>query len=277
MTIKEVLKKYQNIEIELLLADVLKKPKEFLFMRPEYQLTRLQYSEVLKSVKRRGKGEPIAYILGYKDFMGLRFKVNKDALIPRPETEWLVERIVKSEKLKVKSGRIKILDLGTGSGCIIISLAKLLSPKRLALSTSFHASDISKKALKVATENARVHKVKIKFIYSNILQNTRILFDVIVANLPYVPRKDYRLLIKGLKYEPKGALVDPVRDFDIYKRFFEQVPSHLNPGGVILLEIDPSSRKILKEYQEKNLPKAKIKFYKDFNNLWRYMEIKLIR
>jgi|SRR3989344_6982478 len=274
MTSNEALKKYQNVEIELLLADVLKKPREFLFMHPEFILTSKHLNILSKYIKRRKQGEPIAYILGYKDFMGLRFKVNKDVLIPRPETEWLVEKIVQSEKLKVKSGRIRILDLGTGSGCIIISLAKLLSTKHLALSTSFYASDISKKALAIAKANAKENGVKIQFIHSDILQNIRISFDVIVANLPYVSRKDYRLLIKDLRYEPKGALVDPVRDFDIYKRFFEQVPAHLNPGGVILLEIDPKSKPVLSKYAKRYLPASRFAFYRDLNKLWRYMEIK---
>src|SRR3989344_5402394 len=105
MTSNEALKKYQNVEIELLLADVLKKPREFLFMHPEFILTSKHLNILSKYIKRRKQGEPIAYILGYKDFMGLRFKVNKDVLIPRPETEWLGGKIVQSEKWQNQNPR----------------------------------------------------------------------------------------------------------------------------------------------------------------------------
>src|SRR5882724_4558360 len=93
MTIQRALKKYHTIEIELLLAHVLKKPKEFLYMFKDHRLTARQMEQITLMAKRRMAGEPVAYILGYKDFMGMRFKVNKDVLIPRPETEWAVEKI----------------------------------------------------------------------------------------------------------------------------------------------------------------------------------------
>lgn len=93
MSIGEFLKKYPKIETELLLAHVLRKPKEFVFINGNYKLTRIQADKLSQMIKRRMRGEPIAYLLGYKDFYGLRFKVNKDVLIPRPETEWVVEKI----------------------------------------------------------------------------------------------------------------------------------------------------------------------------------------
>src|SRR3989344_4348414 len=94
MTIKDVIKKHNKIEIELLFSHLLGKSKEFLYLFPAHELTRIQANRLTQMVRRREKGEPIAYILGYKDFMGLRFKVNRDVLIPRPETEWLVERVL---------------------------------------------------------------------------------------------------------------------------------------------------------------------------------------
>ena len=94
MTIRQVLKKYSSIEIELLLASVLGKPKEFLFMNPDFMLTPKHLKILTRYIRRRQKGEPVAYILGYKDFCGLRFKVNKNVLVPRPETEGLVERVL---------------------------------------------------------------------------------------------------------------------------------------------------------------------------------------
>lgn len=284
MTIKQILTRFNQIEIELLLADVLKKPKEFIFLHPEFVLTSKHLNILSKCIERREKGEPVAYILGYKDFMGYRFKVNKHVLIPRPETEGLVELALD----RIKNAKVlKILDVGTGSGCVAVSLAKILPGAIHVPRFTIHASDISPKALKVAKENALRHKAKIKFIHSDLFKNVSGQYDVVVANLPYVPMKMLRkhLLHRGefdaqdpfagLKYEPKFALTDGTSIWLIYKRFFEEVRAHLYPGAVILLEIDPSARKFLTEYQKKYLPKAKVNFYRDSGRLWRYMEIKM--
>ncbi len=317
MTISEVLKKYPKIETELLLAHVLRKPKEFIFLYPETSLSVNQLISVSVLAKRRLKGEPIAYILGYKDFYGLRFTVNKNVLIPRPETEWLVGRVIaviarsqttKQPKHSVsavipaatkRSGElagihgsgsripsaafrfrddtesIKILDLGTGSGCIAISLAKKLQTTNYKLA----ASDVSKEAIKVAKHNLRqnFHTSKygsnVRFVQSDLFKNIRGRFDVIVANLPYVPRADYRLKIKNLKYEPKIALVDAKKDFDLYEKFFQQVGRHVTDKSKIFLEIDPLTKGPIRTFVKKYLPGWKVTFYKDFNGLWRYAEI----
>src|ERR1051326_2631101 len=216
MIIKDLLKKYYKVEIELelLLAHVLKKPKEFLYLNPSFKLTIKQLSNLAKLVNRRLKGEPVAYILGYKDFYGLRFKVNRHVLIPRPETEWVVEKI-SNIQLPISKRPIRILDLGTGSGAIIISIAKILTSPNPSLEKEgdgpilplrpghpfiawrkwggfkggasggyeFIASDISKKALAVAKQNAKIHKAKIKFVHSDMLENIRMSPDIIIANL----------------------------------------------------------------------------------------------
>src|SRR3989344_9539144 len=158
MTVGGALKKYHNIEIDLLLAFVLKKSREFLYLWPNHRLTQKQTNRLTRMVQRRIKGEPMAYILGYKDFMGHRFAVNKDVLIPRPETEEIVERILNKELGIRNKKSIRILDVGTGSGCIAISLAKELSIKNYEVSIT--ASDISEKALVVARQSAKMHKVK---------------------------------------------------------------------------------------------------------------------
>ncbi len=235
-------------------------------MNPEIKITKKQYNNLTKIIKRREKGEPVAYILGYKDFMGLRFKVNRDVLIPRPETEQLVYKVYKGKKA------LKILDLGTGSGCIAIALAKQLQKSKIKYQVT--ASDVSKKALKVARQNAQTHKVKIIFKHSDILQNVRMSFDVIIANLPYVTSGDYYRLKQNLKFEPKMALTDGTNRWETYKRFFEEVGKRLNPRAVIFLEIDPRSISKILIWIKKYLPKAKVRFYKDVNRLWRYAIIK---
>lgn len=273
LNIKGFLKKYHKIEIEILLAEVLKKPKEFLFMNPEYQLSSYQVKSLSSLLKRRLMGEPVAYILGYKDFYGFRFKVNKNVLIPRPETEQIVHQVCQVCKVN-KAKQLQILDIGTGSGCIIISIAKQFENlKSPILNLQYIASDISVKALAVAKQNAKIHKVKVKFVKSDLLKNIKFVPDIIVANLPYVPKKIYDLRFKDLRWEPKGALVDRVKDFDIYERLLKQISALPHLPKVLFLEIDPKTKKYVINYVIKYLPKAKIKFYKDFNNLWRFAEI----
>ena len=267
----------------MLVSHVLGKPKEYLYINGKKSLSSHQAKSLSSLVARRKKGEPIAYILGYKDFCGLRFKVNKNVLIPRPESEELVHKVYQVCKVYKVSRPLKILDLGTGSGCIAISLSKKLRSATFNLT----ASDISSTALLIAKQNAKKHHAKIKFIKSDLFKNIKGKFDVIVANLPYVPIKmlNKYMMSKqnlavddpfaGLKFEPLSALTDGTLSFQIYRRFFEQVGGHINKGGLILLEIDPSSKKFLIEYQQKNLPSGRMKFYRDFNGLLRYAEIRV--
>lgn len=277
MTIQQILKQYKDVEIELLLAHVLKQPKEFLYLHPETKITVLQQKKLAKLVERRQSGEPIAYILGYKYFYGLKFKVNKHVLVPRPETEWLVERtlaLVEREKKKGKSKKsLDILDIGTGSGCIAISLAHSLTPYPFPLSTRIAASDISAPALKVATQNAKTHKVTVDFVQSDLFKNIRGKFDIIIANLPYVPQGMYELLFHNLKYEPKVAITDGGEVWDIYQKFFTQLPKHLKPGGTALLEIDDGSKPDMQKMIKALLPDYHAKFTKDLGGLWRHLEL----
>ncbi len=275
MTIQQTLQKYKDIEIELLLAHVLKQPKEFLYMHPGTKLTTEQQKKLTKLIERRRAGEPVAYILGYKYFYGLKFKVNKLVLVPRPETEWLVERalaIVKSRK-SIKS-KVSILDVGTGSGCISISLAHSLSTSHFPLPSEITASDISPAALTVAAQNAKTHKVNVNFVQSDLFTNTRGAFDIIVANLPYVPQGMYELLFHNLKYEPKVAITDGGEVWDIYQRFFADLPKHLKTGGIALLEIDDGSKPDLQKMIRKLLPGWQATFTKDLGGLWRHLELK---
>lgn len=238
MTISEALKKYKDIEADLLLGHVLKQTKEFLYMHPEKKLTEIQRKKFILLANYRRHGIPIAYLLGYKYFYGLKFKVTRDTLIPRPETEWLVEnalRVINAKLLKKKSGTLKVLDLATGSGCIAISIKKGLSGQKVKIT----ASDISSKALNVAKANAKTHKASITFVNSNLFKNISGKFDLVIANLPYVPLSDYKKLYQNLKFEPKKALTDGADDFRLIQKFLKQIPEHLNERAVILLEVDP--------------------------------------
>ncbi len=246
-------------------------------MHPEYKLSSYQAKKLSGLVKRRRLGEPAAYLLGYKDFYGLRFKVSRNVLIPRPESEWLVERAVKSVKQMALGGSItnfSILDVGTGSGAIIISIAKQLSSRLQVPGYRLIGSDISAAALALARVNAWACRAKIRFVESDLLQNIKFTPDIIVANLPYVPKKIYDLRFKNLRFEPKEALVDPEKDFDSYHRLLKQAAALPSRPRLILLEIDPGQKKLLPGEVKKYLPGAGVKFYRDLAGLWRYAEIK---
>ena len=287
MTIKEALKKHHKIEIELLLARVLQKPKEFVFLHPEHILPSYHFNILSSLIKRRMRGEPIAYILGYKDFYGLRFKVNKNVLVPRPETEMVVKRVVdvvqaiglrqkQANGLHYKDTAIKILDIGTGSGCIAISIARQLRIVNFELRIT--ASDISTQALKVAKQNAKTHKVKVNFVKSDLLKNVKGNFDIIIANLPYgwnAWKNNSSMDTRGLAFEPASALYTSENGLYQIRRLLTQIAALKQQPKFIYLEFDPRQKKELSALIKKQLPKAGIKFHRDFANLWRYAEIRI--
>ncbi len=248
MTITEALKKYKQMEADLLLGHVLKQDKEFLYLHPNKVLTKTQELNFEQLAKQRLKGMPIAYLLGYKYFYGLKFKVTKDTLIPRPESEWLVENSLRIINAKLKRPGVKglkILDVGTGSGCLAISIRKQFPGSKIKVT----AMDISSKALAIAKANAKTQKVQIKFIKSDLLKNVTGKYDLIIANLPYVPIRDYRKFYPNLKHEPKLALTDGSSDFKLIDKFLKQVSKHLEQRAVILLEVDP---KFFKQRKDMN-------------------------
>lgn len=235
-----------EIDARVLLEFSTKKSREFLLAHQEYQLSDRQINDLEKLVERRRLHEPIAYIVGHKEFFGLDFIVTPNVLIPRPETELLVEQaieFIKSKVRKVKSP-LKILDLGTGSGNIIISISKACSSQ--LTSNSYTASDISTKTLKIAKKNAERHHVKVKFIKSDLFENINGKFDLIVANLPYVPvggSKD-----EEIKYEPQKAIFAVDNGAAIIKKFLYDAKKHMNNDGLILAEVDPRNANEINKY-----------------------------
>ncbi|MBI2607266.1 MAG: peptide chain release factor N(5)-glutamine methyltransferase [Candidatus Doudnabacteria bacterium] len=287
MTVKEALRLHDDAAI--LLGFVLKKDpayrqtgKVFLFSHPEKQLTRKQTKKFDRLIKSRQEGVPLAYLTGEKEFFGLKFFVNKKVLIPRPETETLVEIIlnkIRGRPYKKRSPIIeplKILDLGTGSGNIIVSIARNVMTKpayrtdrqshlrdRHALRARdrflFFASDISKRALAVAKKNARRHQVsakggKITFKQGSLLEPWKNQgFDIIVANLPYGWKEwknNTSAETVGLKFEPQNALFTKKNGLAIYEKFFEQIAKYYNP---------PQSPLILRGDETASTPPLKIR------------------
>ncbi|HYF05434.1 MAG TPA: peptide chain release factor N(5)-glutamine methyltransferase [Patescibacteria group bacterium] len=253
----DVFKIYTHEDTPVLLAGVLGMQVTKLYLMPEVTIPQKKLEKFIAFYNRRLRGEPVAYILGYKYFMGRKFLVGKSVLIPRPETEILVKLVL--SEIGTTSGT-RVIDVGTGSGCIAISL-QLAKPD-----LQVTAVDVSQSALVLARKNAVKLHSKIKFQQSNLLKNVIESFDIYVANLPYVPRKDYSHLQAGLKFEPKNALVSPRSDDWLIFELLRQVTAH-NKQALVLLEIDPSYTTQIK----KHFPQAK--FYKDFQGFIRFCKI----
>ena len=205
---KQILKE-NNIderEARLLLAFSLNMPLEKLIIKKEY--TKKEFQKYIKIIKKRASKIPYAYIVGHKEFMKLDFEVNKNVLIPRDDTEILVEEVIKLDKKK-------ILDMCTGSGCIAVSLANYIKDSEV------DAVDISKKALKIAKLNAKNNNVFINFIKSNLFKKVKEKYDVIVSNPPYIKKEDLNNLQEEVKKEPIKALDGGKTGLDFYKKIIK--------------------------------------------------------
>ena len=216
-----------KLDAWLLLETVCKINRTFYYSHMKEAMTLEQQSEYEIAVRKRAERIPLQYITGEQEFMGLNFKVNSNVLVPRQDTETLVE-----EALKICQPGMKILDLGTGSGCIVISLMKN------AHGMTATGSDISKQALLVAKENARLHEVEIEWVRSNLYENISGRFDLIVSNPPYIPQEDILGLMPEVRdFEPVGALDGGVDGLDFYRQIIAQGKDYLNKDGYLYLEI----------------------------------------
>lgn len=213
-------------EARLLLMHVTGATATTLAAHPEQELRPTQTAQFLSLVKRRLAGEPIAYLTGSREFYGRQFTVSPAVLIPRPETEHLVECGV--EKVRgLRSPRV--LDLGTGSGCVAITLA-------LELRADVVAADISAEALAVARQNAERLGARVEFVESDWYGNVNERFDLIVANPPYIAEGDPHLAQGDLRFEPAQALACGSDGLSAIRRIVADAPAHLKPGGWLSFE-----------------------------------------
>lgn len=263
-----------NLEAEILLSFILNKPKEFLYSHPEKEISSSDNRKLNKLIKKRLCGFPVAYLIGHKEFYGLDFIVNKHVLIPRPETEILVEEILKNTKHQIPN---TIIDVGTGSGCIIISLAKNITDKTV----NFYGLDISKQALKIAKKNARLNGLtsRITFLHSNLLKKVlkRNFSEpvIITANLPYLTSEQIKNS-PSIKKEPKLALSSGLNGLNHYRQLLIQIKQNfkLFKGGLeIFCEIDDTQKEAIKKLIKKELPLAKIEIKKDLGAFDRLVKI----
>ncbi len=249
--------KSPRLDAELLLVCALKlKDRVELYLNFDRPLTEKEVEDYRQLVKRRAKGEPVAYITGKKEFFGFEFKVKKGVLIPRPETETLVEEAIKL--LKGKRG-LKIVDVGTGSGCIAITVCKLTGGENQVIGT-----DISAEALKVAKENAKRLKCKVHFIRTSLLKGLKGPFDAIISNPPYIAVGDKRLEREVLKYEPAVALFAGKSGLEFIEKLTRESYRKLKEGGFLALEFGEGQGKKVKELLSKTGFKE-VKIIKDLS------------
>jgi release factor glutamine methyltransferase len=225
----------------LLLMHSLGIDRAALIAHPERLLTRDQLAEIQRLVERRLRFEPIQYIIGTQEFYGLALRVTPAVLIPRPETELLVESVLARLSNSVPQNPVRILDIGTGSGAIAIALATHLPQAEIT------ALDISQEALKLAEENAKNHHVadRIRFLHSDLLAAvaSEPTFDAIVSNPPYIPTVDAPALHPQVRdHEPAQALFAGPQGLDIYARLIPQAFAALKPNGLLALEIGHDQR-----------------------------------
>jgi release factor glutamine methyltransferase len=217
-------------DAELLLLHVLGKDKAWLMAHLDEELAENKASRYIELLERRYKGEPIQYITGETEFYGLPFRVTRDVLIPRPETEHLVEKVI---VLAARFEQPRIVDVGTGSGAIVVSLAHKLPHAQIT------ATDVCPHALAVAMENAKRNGVDLHFLLGDLLTPVAgEMFEIVVSNPPYVPVTDRATLsVEVRDYEPALALFAGDEGLDVYRRLIPAAFGALTSGGYLALEI----------------------------------------
>lgn len=263
--LKTASKDLSSLDAEVLLAHVLQVSRSYLFAHPEEILTPEQENKFFELAKKCAEGEPVAYLTGHREFWSLDFKVTSDTLIPRPETELLVECVLKNIKGQGKT----IADLGTGCGAIALAIAHERPDWEI------FATDLSEKALSVARENASRLGIKnVVFCEGSWCEALpAIRFDAIVSNPPYIGEGDFELQPSVLFYEPRSALISSESGFGDLEKIIEEAPAYLTSGGSLFLEHGfLQAEKIKKRLTEAGY--IDINLHRDFAGLYRVAEAK---
>jgi len=245
-----------SLDAQVLLSHICRKNRGWLFAHPEGLITEEQQNSLRDAVSRIEAGEPLPYVLGHWEFYGLDFTINADTLIPRPETELMVEQAIKW--LKAHPRQRRAADIGTGSGCIAVSLAINIIDLRVT------ATDISPTALEIASTNAEKHKVekRVKFVQADLLPINFPTHNLICANLPYIPTRT----LEGLEVfgrEPSLALDGGPDGLNLIGKLLPQAVHNLSPEGMLLLEIEATQGKAALELAHEIFPEAQIDLLPD--------------
>ncbi len=248
-----------RMEAERLVAHVLKCSRTALLAHPEWTISAATAERLIRMVQRRATGYPLPYVLGYAEFYGLRFEITADVLIPRPETETLID-------LALDHQPRTIIDVGTGSGCIAVSLATHLPHAYV------HAIDISSAALAIARRNARAHGVlrtadgghRVRFTCGDLLDPLPAPVDLIVSNPPYVAADEFPSLQASVRaHEPALALDGGDDGLTPIRRLLAQAPAALNPGGTLLIEIGASQGAAVTALASTAFPHGTVRIHPD--------------
>jgi release factor glutamine methyltransferase len=257
-----------RLDAEILLSFCLGCDRLQFLKNPEIQLDQTQLTAFKKLINRRLRWEPVAYIIGRKNFWTFSLEVNKDVLIPRPDTEVIVEEILNITK-KTVSTRIKILDIGTGSGAIAIALACEIPH------ASLMATDISLAALDVARRNACSLGIQnqIDFRQGDLLEHVKGIFDIIASNPPYIGTREYEELPEGVRaFEPREALLAGKSGLEFYEKLIYQAEGYLEKNGWLLLEIGARQEKDVRRIMETSGFYNNIEIRRDYAGLPRVIK-----
>jgi release factor glutamine methyltransferase len=263
-----------ELDAQVLLAHVTGWPRTALIAYPERELTPEQAGAYAELVARRAAREPVAYLTGHRDFLGLDFATDARALIPRPETELLAEealRIIRERLARDAAHPPLVADIGTGSGAIAVSIAAL--EPRLPL---VYATDISAEALALARENAAHLGVaaRVRFLPGDLLEPLPEPVDLLVANLPYVAPRDATTLPENVtRYEPSLALYGAEDGLGHLRRFFARAGERLRPGGVVLVEFGYDQRAAVEALARATFPHGTVRVFTDYAGWDRYARV----
>ena len=267
-----------RLESEVMVMDVMRMPRQSIFAEQESQVSPQQEEQLAAIVARRLTREPLAYILNYREFYGVNLLVNQDVLIPRPETETMVEHALFMALMGMESRELVIADVGTGTGAIAVNLAIHLPAARI------YASDAYDGTLDVAAYNVRMHNVadRVTLLKGDLLEPLPEPVDVIVANLPYLPTDRIPTLQPEIQWEPVAALDGGADGLDHIRRLLSQAAaSHgvegnrLKSHGVILLEMDPEQMSEAQLLASAAFPEAEITIEPDLAGLNRVLSVSL--
>lgn len=262
-----------RLEAEILLAHTLKISRASLLARLGDAISDRDAAQFAGMVARRAQGEPIAYIVGHQEFYGLDFYVDRRVLIPRHETEHVVELALHAIK-KIAHPEPVIVDVGTGSGAIALALARNTTRAKII------ATDLSPDALAVAKLNAaRLHlNERIEFRNTDLLDGVEIPIDILTANLPYIPLERAAQLPREIRqYEPRLALVAGLDGLSVIRRLLKQAEAHMARASFIFLEISEEQGDAARELVNVLLPRAQVEIHRDLEGLDRVVEIKIGR
>ena len=245
-TLKQLPNTSSKLDSEILLSKIIKKNRQYLILNSNEELKKENIKSFNYLVKRRKKGEPIAYLINKKEFWKQNFYINQNVLIPRPDTETLVEETL---KLFNVNSKLNMLDIGTGSGCILLSILK---ERRNFFGTGI---DISKKAINVARFNAKMHQLsnRVKFYNSDVDKFLIGKYDLVVSNPPYIKRQDLKYLEEDVKgFEPKLALDGGKDGFSKITKVISKTSTLLKKNGRFILEIGFGQKNRILNILEKN-------------------------